>query len=142
MLFAMGLHLCSMLIADEDHLAASVLYLLKVRCRVSDIDDAAQCPEVVDGWLLPMPSLEWSQCNNTFRWAPIQHIYSSTHCFAPEPPRQPFRLEHASRRSHHHVVLVFHHVQHDVLVMDCFHHAILGELHGGEFTTMVGAECP
>ena len=60
-----------MLIADEDHLTASVLQLLEVRCRVSDIDDAAQCPEVVDSWLLPMPSLEWSPSTTLF----IGHLF-------------------------------------------------------------------
>jgi hypothetical protein len=49
----------SPLVADEDHLAPTILQLLEVCCRVPHIGDAAERLQVMDRRLLPVPSFEW-----------------------------------------------------------------------------------
>jgi hypothetical protein len=74
------------LIADEDHLVATILQLLQVWRRVPNIHDAPKRPEVVHRRLLPMPCHKRGHAVNALRWAPVQHIHNSTHRLPLEPP--------------------------------------------------------
>jgi hypothetical protein len=73
------------LIEDEDHLAATVLQLFQVRCRVLHIHDAPEGPEVVHHQLPPMPYLEWSHAINAFHRTPVQDIHNDVHHLTLEP---------------------------------------------------------
>jgi hypothetical protein len=83
------------LIANEYQLAPTVLQLIQVRHSVLDIYDAPKHPKMVHHQLLPMPCLKWGHVIHALRRTPVQHIYSNTHRFTPEPSRKALSLQHA-----------------------------------------------
>jgi hypothetical protein len=136
------------LIADEDHLAATILQLFQARHRNPDIYDAPTCPEVVHRRLLPVLCLERGHVVHAFHWTPIQHIYNNTHSFALEPVGKALGLKHAPGSCHHHVILTLDDVVllwvvgRCVLTMHTLNHAVLRKLPHGELTVTVSADCP
>jgi hypothetical protein len=143
-----AIHLGATLIADEYHLATTVLQLLQVRCHVPYIYDASKCHEVVHHRLLSKPRLEWGHGIHALRQTPVQHIYNNTHRFALELVGKALDLEHAPGSFHHRVIpalddiVLLRVVEHCVLMMHALGHAVLHELPHGETASTVSTEHP
>jgi hypothetical protein len=73
------------LVANKDHLAATVLQLLLVLYHVSHIHDAPKRPKVVHRQLPLVPRLERSYAANALHWTLVHHIHSGVHHLALEP---------------------------------------------------------
>jgi hypothetical protein len=135
------------LIADEDHLEATVLKLLQVRRCVPHIHDALECPEVVHHWLPPLPHLKRSHAINALRWTSIQDIQSGVHRLTPEPSGLAIGLQHALGGCHHHPVpmlddiILLSAVRCRVLTMHTLSRTIVREFYRGELASTVGGKC-